>query len=237
MLRGSGVQWDLRKDEPYEIYNELDFEVPVGNNGDCYDRYLIRCEEMRQSLRIVTQCLDKIEPGLIKADDRKITPPPREQMKNSMEALIHHFKLYTEGLSVPAGETYACVEAPKGEFGVFLVSGARARRRMRARVRVRASARANAIAARRTRKGWPRGRPRAHARRKRAESRSHVPHRFRARPHASPSPSPRRRELAPAQVSDPRARLPPPRRSRQDVARPHARRRRHHHRHAGHRLR
>ncbi|KAG8471125.1 hypothetical protein KFE25_009546 [Diacronema lutheri] len=122
MLRGSGVNWDLRRDEPYEIYDELDFDVPVGNNGDCYDRYLIRCEEMRQSLRIITQCLDRMEPGLIKADDRKITPPPREQMKNSMEALIHHFKHYTEGMTVPAGETYACVEAPKGEFGVFLVS-------------------------------------------------------------------------------------------------------------------
>ncbi|KAJ1617159.1 nife hydrogenase-like protein [Pavlovales sp. CCMP2436] len=122
MLRGSGVKWDLRKDEPYEIYNELDFEVPVGKNGDCYDRYLIRCEEMRQSLRIITQCLDLMEPGLIKADDRKISPPPREEMKNSMEALIHHFKLYTEGMSVPAGETYACVEAPKGEFGVYLVA-------------------------------------------------------------------------------------------------------------------
>jgi len=122
MLRGSGVDWDLRRDEPYEIYDELDFDVPVGVNGDCYDRYLIRCEEMRQSLRLINQCLNLMEPGLIKADDRKITPPPRAQMKDSMEALIHHFKLYTEGVSVPPGETYACVEAPKGEFGVFLVA-------------------------------------------------------------------------------------------------------------------
>jgi NADH dehydrogenase (ubiquinone) Fe-S protein 2 len=122
MLRGSGVAWDLRKAFPYEVYDKCTFTVPTGMNGDCYDRYLIRVEEMRQSLFIIKQCLDAIPTGYIKVDDRKITPPPRAWMKNSMESLIHHFKLYTEGYNVPAGETYAVVEAPKGEFGVFLVS-------------------------------------------------------------------------------------------------------------------
>ena len=122
MLRGSGIGWDLRKTQPYDIYNLMDFQVPVGSKGDCYDRYLIRIEEMRQSLRIIMQCLQDMPQGVIKVDDRKITPPSRSQMKQSMESLIHHFKLYTEGFSVPAGETYTAVEAPKGEFGVFLVS-------------------------------------------------------------------------------------------------------------------
>lgn len=122
MLRGSGVDFDLRREQPYDIYNELDFKVPVGTYGDCYDRYFIRVEEMRQSLNIIQQCLNKIPAGPIKTDDQKITPPARLQMKQSMEALIHHFKLYSEGYTVPAGETYAAVEAPKGEFGVYLVS-------------------------------------------------------------------------------------------------------------------
>ena len=122
MLRGSGVAWDLRKTQPYDVYDKMDFQVPVGSRGDCYDRYLIRVEEMRQSLRIILQCLQEMPQGEVKADDRKITPPPRTHMKTSMESLIHHFKLYTEGFSVPAGETYTSVEAPKGEFGVYLVS-------------------------------------------------------------------------------------------------------------------
>lgn len=122
MLRGSGIAWDLRKTQPYDIYDELEFDVPVGNKGDCYDRYLIRIEEMRQSLRMVIQCLNKMPEGVIKADDKKISPPSRVDMKESMEALIHHFKLYSEGYVVPAGETYTAVEAPKGEFGVYLVS-------------------------------------------------------------------------------------------------------------------
>ena len=122
MLRGSGVSWDLRKTQPYDIYGDMNFDVPVGTRGDCYDRYLIRIEEMRQSLRIMMQCVNEMPQGLIKVDDRKITPPSRSQMKQSMESLIHHFKHYTEGFSVPAGETYTAVEAPKGEFGVFLVS-------------------------------------------------------------------------------------------------------------------
>jgi NADH-quinone oxidoreductase subunit D len=122
MLRGSGFAWDLRRSQPYEIYDQIDFDIPVGKNGDCYDRYLIRIEEMRQSLRIIQQCLSKIPEGPVKSLDRKITPPPRGEMKYSMEALIHHFKLYTEGYHVPAGEVYAAVEAPKGEFGVFLVA-------------------------------------------------------------------------------------------------------------------
>ncbi|KAL2916271.1 ndufs2, NADH ubiquinone oxidoreductase 49 kd subunit [Polyrhizophydium stewartii] len=122
MLRGSGVQWDLRKEQPYDAYDEVEFDIPVGTNGDCYDRYLCRVEEMRQSLRIVAQCINKMPEGPIKVDDNKITPPPRATMKESMEALIHHFKLYSEGYSVPAGETYTVIEAPKGEFGVFLVS-------------------------------------------------------------------------------------------------------------------
>ena len=122
MLRGSGVAWDLRKSQPYEIYGELDFDIAVGKNGDCYDRYLVRMEEMRQSLRIIKQCLAKLPQGEVVTGDPKIAPPRRGLMKQSMEALIHHFKLYTEGYHVPAGETYTAVEAPKGEFGVFLVS-------------------------------------------------------------------------------------------------------------------
>ena len=122
MLRGSGVNWDLRKVQPYDAYNSMDFQVPVGSCGDCYDRYLIRLEEMRQSVRIIIQCLNDMPNGMIKSNDRKLNPPARSQMKQSMESLIHHFKLYTEGFTVPAGETYTGVEAPKGEFGVYLVS-------------------------------------------------------------------------------------------------------------------
>ena len=124
MIRGSGAPWDLRKAQPYECYAELDFDIPIGKNGDCYDRYLVRMEEMRQSVRIMKQCCDRLatETGPYVTDDKKISPPRRGQMKRSMEALIHHFKLYTEGFHVPAGEVYAAVEAPKGEFGVYLVS-------------------------------------------------------------------------------------------------------------------
>ena len=126
MVRGSGAAWDLRKSQPYECYAEMDFDIPIGKNGDCYDRYLIRMEEMRQSARIMKQCIAKLrEPegqGRVVVDDNKITPPRRGEMKRSMESLIHHFKLYTEGFHVPAGEVYAAVEAPKGEFGVYLVS-------------------------------------------------------------------------------------------------------------------
>jgi len=122
MLRGSGVAWDLRKTEPYDVYDRMDFAVPVGTRGDCYDRYMIRIEEMRESLRIIAQCLNAMPNGPVRIDDRKITPPSRGDMKHSMEALIHHFKYYTEGVVVPAGEVYAAVEAPKGEFGVYLVS-------------------------------------------------------------------------------------------------------------------
>ncbi|WP_420960106.1 NADH-quinone oxidoreductase subunit D [Brucella sp. IR073] len=126
MVRGSGAAWDLRKSQPYEIYPELDFDIPVGKNGDCYDRYLIRMEEMRQSVRIMRQCVDlllgKDSSGPVSSSDRKIVPPKRGEMKRSMEALIQHFKLYTEGYHVPTGEVYAAVEAPKGEFGVYLVS-------------------------------------------------------------------------------------------------------------------
>ncbi len=122
MLRGSGFAWDLRKSQPYDVYSELDFDIPIGKNGDFYDRYLLRIEEMYQSLRIIKQCIDKMPTGDVKTEDRKIAPPPRAEMKHSMEALIHHFKLYTEGYHVPAGETYVAVEAPKGEFGVFLVA-------------------------------------------------------------------------------------------------------------------
>ena len=122
MLRASGVAWDLRRAEPYEIYSELEFKVPVGTNGDCYERYLVRMDEMRESVRLIEQCLARMEPGPVKVQNNKITPPSRAEMKHSMEALIHHFKLYTEGYHVPAGETYAAVEAPKGEFGVYLVS-------------------------------------------------------------------------------------------------------------------
>jgi NADH-quinone oxidoreductase subunit D len=126
MVRGSGVAWDLRKSQPYDCYSELDFDIPVGKNGDCYDRYLIRMEEMRQSVRIMQQCVERLNSpegkGPISTDDGKISPPKRGEMKRSMEALIHHFKLYTEGYRVPEGEVYAAVEAPKGEFGVYLVS-------------------------------------------------------------------------------------------------------------------
>jgi len=122
MLRGSGVAWDLRRAQPYDAYDKVEFDVPVGRNGDCWDRYLVRLEEMRQSLRIIRQVLEQLPPGPVKVDDRKVAPPPRAEMKQSMEALIHHFKLYTEGYHVPAGETYTAVEAPKGEFAVYLVS-------------------------------------------------------------------------------------------------------------------
>ena len=122
MLRGSDVAWDLRKAQPYEVYSSLEFDIPVGKNGDCYDRYLCRVEEMRQSVRIIRQCLERLPDGPVTAADNKVTPPKREEMKSSMEALIHHFKLYTEGHHAPAGETYTAVEAPKGEFGVYLVS-------------------------------------------------------------------------------------------------------------------
>jgi NADH-quinone oxidoreductase subunit D len=121
-LRASGFAWDLRKAQPYDVYGEMDFDVPVGKNGDCYDRYLIRMYEMRESVKIIRQCLERMPAGRVMTDDRKIAPPPRGDMKGSMEALIHHFKLYTEGYHVPAGETYTAVEAPKGEFGVYLVS-------------------------------------------------------------------------------------------------------------------
>lgn len=122
MLRGSGVAWDLRKSQPYDVYDRMDFDVPVGKTGDCYARYLIRMEEMRQSLRIMKQCINEMPDGFVRANDYKVSPPPRAEMKNSMEALIHHFKLYTEGFHVPAGETFTAVEAPKGEFAVYLVS-------------------------------------------------------------------------------------------------------------------
>ena len=122
MLRGSGVAWDLRKSEPYDVYDQMEFDIPVGKNGDCYDRYLVRLEEMRQSLRIIRQCLDQLPDGPVRSTDPKISPPRRAEMKQSMEALIHHFKLYTEGYHVPEGETYNAVEAPKGEFGVYVIS-------------------------------------------------------------------------------------------------------------------
>jgi NADH-quinone oxidoreductase subunit D len=122
VLRASGLPWDLRKSQPYEVYEELDFDIPIGKHGDCYDRYLVRMIEVRESLTIIRQCLEKIPEGAVMAENRKIVPPKRQEMKRSMEALIHHFKLYTEGFHVPAGEVYAAVEAPKGEFGVYLVS-------------------------------------------------------------------------------------------------------------------
>ena len=122
MIRGSGVEWDLRKTQPYDVYDRINFAVPVGSRGDCYDRYLIRLEEMRQSIRIIMQCINEMPQGMIFTNDRKLNAPSRSQMKQSMESLIHHFKLYTEGFTVPAGETYTAVEAPKGEFGVYLVS-------------------------------------------------------------------------------------------------------------------
>ena len=126
MVRGSGAAWDLRKAQPYECYSELDFDIPIGKNGDCFDRYLIRMEEMRQSAKLMKQCCEKLRSsagqGPVNVEDNKIVPPKRGEMKRSMEALIHHFKLYTEGYHVPAGEVYAAVEAPKGEFGVYLVA-------------------------------------------------------------------------------------------------------------------
>ena len=122
MLRGSGIEWDLRKSQPYEVYNEVDFDIPVGFNGDCYDRYLIRVFEMRESIKIIEQCLNQLPTGPIKSDDNKLTPPSRTEMKQSMESLIHHFKMYTQGFTIPANETYVGTEAPKGEFGVYLVS-------------------------------------------------------------------------------------------------------------------
>jgi NADH-quinone oxidoreductase subunit D len=124
MLRGSGVEWDLRKKQPYEVYDELDFDVPVGTNGDCYDRYLVRVNELRQSNRIIKQCVDWLreKPGPVMLEDRKIVAPTRVEMKDDMESLIHHFKLFTEGYCIPAGEAYATIEHPKGEFGVYMIS-------------------------------------------------------------------------------------------------------------------
>ncbi len=122
MIRGSGIAWDLRKSQPYEIYGELDFDIPIGKNGDSYDRYLIRVQEMYESIKIIEQCIAKIPNGEVITDDKRVAPPKRADMKNSMEGLINHFKLYTEGYHVPAGEVYGCVEAPKGEFGVYIIS-------------------------------------------------------------------------------------------------------------------
>jgi NADH-quinone oxidoreductase subunit D len=124
MLRASGVAWDLRKKQPYAVYDRVDFDIPIGTDGDCYDRYLVRVEEMRQSNRIVRQCVEWLRrnPGSVIVDDHKLVPPRREEMKDDMESLIHHFKLFTEGFCIPEGEAYAAVEAPKGEFGVYLVS-------------------------------------------------------------------------------------------------------------------
>lgn len=124
MLRGSGVEWDLRKKQPYEVYDRMDFDIPIGTNGDCYDRYLVRIEEMRQSNRIIKQCVRWLRdnPGPVMLDDHKIVPPTRIEMKDDMESLIHHFKLFTEGYSIPAGEAYAAIEHPKGEFGVYMIS-------------------------------------------------------------------------------------------------------------------
>ena len=124
MLRGSGIEWDLRRKQPYEVYDKLDFQIPIGKNGDCYDRYLVRIEEMRQSNRIVRQCVDwlRANPGPVMTENHKVAPPSRVEMKANMEELIHHFKLFTEGMHVPEGECYAAVEHPKGEFGIYLVS-------------------------------------------------------------------------------------------------------------------
>ena len=122
MLRGSGVPWDLRKSQPYECYDQFDFDIPIGKNGDCYDRYLCRIEEMRESVKIINQCLSSMPKGPVKSMDNKITPPPKKEIKDSMEALIHHFKLFTEGYRVDKAEIYTAVEAPKGEFGVYLIS-------------------------------------------------------------------------------------------------------------------
>ncbi len=120
MLRGSGIEWDLRKSNPYEVYEQMNFDVPIGKKGDCYDRYLLRVEEMYQSVKIIKQCIEKMPLGAVRTSDTRITPPKRKDMKDSMEAMINHFKLYTEGYNVPAGESYGMVEAPKGEFGVYL---------------------------------------------------------------------------------------------------------------------
>jgi len=122
MLRGSGISWDLRKAQPYECYRDFDFKIPIGKNGDCYDRYLCRMEEMRESVKIIKDCIKNMPSGPVKSIDGKITPPKRDDLKNSMEALIHHFKLFSEGFRVPGGEIYTAVEAPKGEFGVYLIS-------------------------------------------------------------------------------------------------------------------
>lgn len=122
MLRGSGIAWDLRKSQPYDVYDRMDFDIPIGKHGDCYDRYLVRMEEMRQSLRIIHQCIEQMPGGPVVTEDPRVGPPKRGAMKHSMEALINHFKLYSEGYHVPAGETYTAVEAPKGEFAVFLVA-------------------------------------------------------------------------------------------------------------------
>ena len=124
MLRGSGIVWDLRKHQPYEVYDQLDFDIPVGKTGDCYDRYLVRMQEMRESNRIIQQCIDwlRVNPGPVIVDNHKVAPPPRERMKYGMEDLIHHFKLFTEGMHVPEGEAYAAVEHPKGEFGIYFIS-------------------------------------------------------------------------------------------------------------------
>ena len=121
-LRASGIPWDLRKAQPYEVYDRMDFDIPVGKNGDCWDRYLVRMLEIRESLKIMRQCLEQMPEGPVRVQDQKVTPPPRAEMKRSMEALIHHFKLYTEGVHVPAGEVYAAIESAKGEFGVYLVA-------------------------------------------------------------------------------------------------------------------
>ncbi|MBT5309635.1 MAG: NADH-quinone oxidoreductase subunit D, partial [Rhodospirillaceae bacterium] len=121
-LRACGIPWDLRKSQPYDAYDKVDFDIPVTKHGDCYDRYLIRMVEMRECVKIIKQCLEQMPTGPVKTTDHKITPPPRADMKQSMESLIHHFKLFTEGFHVPAGETYTAVEAPKGEFGVYLIS-------------------------------------------------------------------------------------------------------------------
>ncbi len=136
MLRGSGIEWDLRKKQPYEVYDKLDFDIPVGVTGDCYDRYLVRVAEMRESNKIIKQCVDWLQanPGAVMSDDHKVTPPSREDAKSNMEALIHHFKLYTEGYTVPESEVYAAVEHPKGEFGIYMVSdGANKPYRMKVR--------------------------------------------------------------------------------------------------------
>ncbi len=122
LIRGSGIEWDLRKSQPYDVYDRMDFEIPVGTNGDCYDRFMVRVEEVYQSAKIIKQCIAEMPGGPICSDDRKVSPPKRGEMKQSMEALIHHFKLYTEGFHVPAGEVYVATESPKGEFGVYLVS-------------------------------------------------------------------------------------------------------------------